>query len=421
MKPETILQALAQTRPALLDEARETRKKRSAASYCLRPLAGLAAAFALFVLLINLSPSVAKACEGVPFLASLTRSLRISDSLVEAVENDYYQRVDQQQTIDGVTVTVDYMIMDEKSLTVFYRDDQPEGSNLLVCPCQDDQLAGAAYYDDIQDPNYQGHVFSMIYYGSVPENVQMQFALLDSEGEETGKVFTFQLEPDPRFMAETRHIDSDQVLELDGQRVRITGVDIYPSMMSFTMEAGAEATAIPSLDDYYVLTDDGTRYEKLLCFDGTMTFDHDNPERFWIYTESPYFQNPSSITLCVGEDTYWSYKWQEKGATSIHFHPSDGTATGLPPDIEIVDYSRQENGDWHLALRTRNTARELLFGGFSLDMEPYWRTVEDENPDPNVVEFTTYSVDTDDAMLWLDYRLHSDQPFTATFELNPSK
>ena len=395
--------------------ARQKKERRS--KYFLRPLAGVAAAFALFVLLINVSPTVAKACEGIPLLSSLTGMLRFSHShsLAEAVENDYYQRVDQQQTIDGVTVSVDYLIMDEKSLTVFYRVDVPKDSKLSIGEwgCVDGADASGSF-GAILDPDYKGYISTFVFSGNTPEHPQLNFALLDDE-EATGKTFSFQLEPT---VLPTKHIDADQTLELDGQRIRITGIDVYPSMVNISLETDPDNTATLDGINLYVMTDDGTRYEMSSLGSAVNSPIDDDPDRYEIHVDSPYFQNPSSITVCV-EDTYWGYKQQEKGATSIRFNPTTGTATGLPSDIEIVDYSRQENGDWHLALRTRNTARKLCCIGFYLDTEEYWRDVKDEDPDPNVVAFTTHSVDTDEVMLWLDYDLHSDQPITATYELNP--
>ena len=418
MKPETILKALAETRPALLDEARQTRKKRSVASYCLKPLAGLAAAFALFVLLINVSPTVAKACEDIPILSKLTEMLGFhssSGSLSAAVNHDYYQRVDQHQTIDGVTVNVDYMIMDQKSLTVFYRVDVPEDSKLSISEWGFvEGMNASGGYGSIVDPDYEGYISTFVFSGNAPETLKLQFGLLD-DGEVTGKYFEFLLEPT---LLPIKHIDADQTLELDGQRIRITGIDIYPSMMSFSLETDPDNTATLDGIDFYAMTDDGTRYQRSSlgsCIESPID---DNQDRYEIHTDSPYFENPSSVTLCV-ERTYWGYKEHEKGATSIRFNPSTGTATGLPADIEIVDYSKQDNGDWHLTLRTRNTARELCCIGFCLDTEECWRDVRDENPDPNVVEFTTHSVNTDEVMLWLDYNLPCDEPFTATFALNP--
>ena len=181
MKPETILKALAETRPALLDEARQTRKKRSVASYCLKPLAGLAAAFALFVLLINVSPTVAKACEDIPILSKLTEMLGFhssSGSLSAAVNHDYYQRVDQHQTIDGVTVNVDYMIMDQKSLTVFYRVDVPEDSKLSISEWGFvEGMDASGGYGFIVDPDYEGYISTFVFSGNAPETLKLQFVL----------------------------------------------------------------------------------------------------------------------------------------------------------------------------------------------------------------------------------------------------
>ena len=57
-------------------------------------LGGLAACFATFVLLVNLSTPFARACGRIPLLADLAKAVSWSPSLSAAVENDYVQPPD---------------------------------------------------------------------------------------------------------------------------------------------------------------------------------------------------------------------------------------------------------------------------------------------------------------------------------------
>lgn len=103
-----------------VERAMARKRREKWGRFFLKPLGGLAAACALFVLLVNLSPAVARACEGIPLLGDLAEAVRFSRSLSEAVEHEYYKKVDQQQTIDGVTASVDYLIADKKGVTILY-------------------------------------------------------------------------------------------------------------------------------------------------------------------------------------------------------------------------------------------------------------------------------------------------------------
>ena len=109
-----------------------TRKNRAAFVY--RPLAGLAACFALFVLLVNFSAPVAQACAKVPILRQLAEAVTFSKSLQDAVENDYVQQLNLTQEKDGITAKIEYVILDRKQVNIFYRLESEEHTYLYTNP-----------------------------------------------------------------------------------------------------------------------------------------------------------------------------------------------------------------------------------------------------------------------------------------------
>ncbi len=120
---QALLQEL-ETTPAALDGAVERALRRRKRDRRLRlfgvPAGSLAACFAAFVLLVNLFPPFARACGSVPVLRELAQAVAWSPSLSAAVENDYVQPIGQSQTVNGVTATVEYVIVDRKQLNIFY-------------------------------------------------------------------------------------------------------------------------------------------------------------------------------------------------------------------------------------------------------------------------------------------------------------
>ena len=88
---DTLMQELRQTPPALegtLDRALDRRRARRRK---LRPLRSLAAAAAVFVLLVNVSIPFAQACTHIPVLGWLAQAVCLSHSLSSAVEHDWVQ------------------------------------------------------------------------------------------------------------------------------------------------------------------------------------------------------------------------------------------------------------------------------------------------------------------------------------------
>ena len=78
---------------------------------------------AAFVLLVNFSAPVARACAGVPVLKELAQLVSFSGSLTDQLAHEGAQFVGQTQEENGVSVYVDSLIVDQKRLTAFFRVD----------------------------------------------------------------------------------------------------------------------------------------------------------------------------------------------------------------------------------------------------------------------------------------------------------
>ena len=87
----------------------------------LRPLAAAAAVFLLFLTMINVSPTAVAVCKEVPLLRELVELLTFNPSLRVAVENDYVQYVELEQHQNDVTADIEYLIVDQKQVNVFFR------------------------------------------------------------------------------------------------------------------------------------------------------------------------------------------------------------------------------------------------------------------------------------------------------------
>ena len=111
---------------ALKRESASRKKRRAWAVFC----GSLAACFACFVLLVNLSVPFARACGNIPVLRELAKAVSWSPSLSAAVENEYVQPIGKSQTVNGITATVEYVIVDQKQLNIFFTLDSDDYDNL---------------------------------------------------------------------------------------------------------------------------------------------------------------------------------------------------------------------------------------------------------------------------------------------------
>ena len=120
---QALLQALSETPPALegsVARAKAKDRRRRAGRWCGIPMASLGGLAAAFVLLVNFSLPFARACGNIPFLKDLAAAVAFSPSLKAAVEHDYVQPIGQSQTVNDVTMTVEYLIVDQKQVNIFF-------------------------------------------------------------------------------------------------------------------------------------------------------------------------------------------------------------------------------------------------------------------------------------------------------------
>ena len=133
---EAMIEELNQPAPGLdatLDRAYQKKRKRTV-NVAVRSVGGLAACFAVFVLLVNFCVPVAYACSKVPVLRELAEAVTFSRSLTDAVENEYVQPMELSQTDNDITAEIAYLIVDQKQVNVFYRLDSDKYESLEADP-----------------------------------------------------------------------------------------------------------------------------------------------------------------------------------------------------------------------------------------------------------------------------------------------
>jgi len=84
--------------------------------------AGLSALAAciLFILSVNFIPGFSNLAGKVPGLDGVVERVKYDEGLKDAVENEYVQVIDKSVTRDGITFTVDHVIVDKSRLILFY-------------------------------------------------------------------------------------------------------------------------------------------------------------------------------------------------------------------------------------------------------------------------------------------------------------
>ena len=393
------------------------------------PAGSLAACFLGFVLLVNLFPPFARACGSVPVLRELAQAVAWSPSLSAAVENDYVQPIGQSQTVNGITATIEYVIVDQKQVNIFLTL-EGEGYETLTAelpeftPQQKCAVLGA---DSLQAPGTLLH-FTLDYQDNdVPEGFTMTFGVTGKSGKEEFPdptpphaeqspqdamleespervpdilaTVTFDLAFDPTYTARGETVPVDSTFQLDGQTLTVTEAEVYPTHVRVNVEGAADNTAWLEDLDFYLENEDGERFDSI-SNGVSATGDPDTPAMKSFRLESPYFADSAHLTLHITGAT-----WLDKNRERVRADLKNGTVEWLPEGVTVQAMQHRENG-WVLTFDVTAPAdiHKQVFAsryydkaGTKYDMDNFGWSVLDDGHGEAYLPLKGYGQDT----VWL--------------------
>lgn len=373
------------------------------------PVGSLAACFAAFVLLVNLSVPFARACGNVPVLRELAQAVAWSPSLSAAVENDYVQPIGLSQTKNGITATVEYIIVDQKQVNIFFTlEGDYEKLNAAMPEFSPDQVCSVIGSDSGQHPGTLLN-FRLEYADQdVPDHLSMTFQVYTEEAgagsdyapdravghademlelrpweePEVLAEFTFDLDFDPNFTAQGEVIPVNRTFCLDGQTLTVTDVEVYPTHVRVSVEAEPGNTAWLKSLEFYMENEDGDRFEPIS--NGiAATGDTDTPANASFHLESSYFAKSGHLTLHVTGAV-----WLDKNRERIRADLARGTVDWLPEGVTLQGMQHWDGG-WFLTFNVAAPANSYgqvfssrYFGedGTEYSMDRYgWSVLDDHS------------------------------------------
>ena len=326
-----------------LERAIKRKRRRSSVT---RPLAGLAASFALFILLVNGSETIAQACSQIPVLRELAQAVTFSKSLSKAVENEYVQEMNLVQTDGDVTAEIEYLIVDRKSVVIFYE----LNSDVYETMCADMEAYSADGTEKLAIRSVSSYYTvnngelayrRMEFEGDVPDDIQLALHVLDGENNATKDYvahFEFLLEFDLQFTSTGTIIELNKIVNLDGQEIIIKNIEIYPTQMCINLLQSENNTAWLRDIDFYIMTDEEQRFEAGI--DGMKSVGTmDDNQYISCKAESIYFYNADEIKLVIS-----GAKWKDKNQGRAYVNFKTGEYKGFPSNIRFDSIVTRTDG-----------------------------------------------------------------------------
>lgn len=329
---DALMQELRQTPPALegtLDRALDRRRARRRK---LRPLRSLAAAAAVFVLLVNVSIPFAQACAHIPVLGWLAQAVCFSHSLSSAVEHDWVQKVDQTQSDNGYTLTLEDLIVDQKQIHLFYTLDWEDPACEYAMVLVDGERLSprpSVLSDSVNGPQDAGHIVLDYREGQVPDRLDLGLTVRSNGDGAPAARFRFQVALDPSLTAVGQVRPVEQWVELDGQQIYVDRLEIYPTHARLMLRDHPDNTARLVSLLCHLEDETGRRYEREGGLSGFS--DPDTGFLTELRLSSPYFQQPEQLTLCIT-----GAAWQDPEEAEVTVDLTAGTAAGLPEEVRLT-------------------------------------------------------------------------------------
>ena len=363
-----------ETTPPALETTLPRAKARLRRRRVLRPALSLAGFACCFVLLVNFCAPVAYACSRVPFLRELAAAVTFSPSLSRAVDNEYVQPLDLTQTRDGLTARVEYLIVDQKQVNIFYRLDAQSGGPLREEPrilsLDGSAPAPCSYGLNSWDvPNGELRSLTVDFVEeNVPDALLLELdvwqdpeedPLAEPTDQQVGEepwpdpapepdpltTFSFELHFDPTFTASGRQIPLNQTLTLDGQTFTFTQLEIYPTHLRLDLEESEENTAW--LTQLSFTVEGGGRVYEPVANGVTATGSGESHTMTSYRAESPYFEDADSLTIRVT-----GAEWLDKADERVWVDLAGGKTGPLPEGVSFYDAKRTSAG-WEVRFLAR--------------------------------------------------------------------
>lgn len=327
------------------------------------PAGSLAVCFLGFMLLVNLFPPFARACGNLPVLRELAKAVAWSPSLSAAVEHDYVQPVGQEQSENGITARVEYLIVDQKQLEIFYtlasdRYDQLEADASVKMP---DGLGGfGSTSGSYGVPNGELRQMTVSFMErDVPERLTLTLNVYQNVYEDDGAepktneesmeeayfapqthdpnilaAFSFELSFDPWFTAQGEVVAVNQTFQIDGQTLILKQAEIYPTHLRLDFGYAPENTAWLKGLEFYMENEREERFDPVR--NGLVsTGEASSPSNVTYWMDSTYFSKSKVLTLYITQA-----RWLDKDRENIRLNLTTGEHDLLPDDTELIEIQR---------------------------------------------------------------------------------
>ncbi|QHS24209.1 DUF4179 domain-containing protein [Virgibacillus sp. MSP4-1] len=254
---------------------------------------------------IRISPAFAQYMTSIPGMEKIVELIRDDKGMMSAIKNDHYHEIGTSVHHNGVKITLDGIIADQKGFVLFYTLEDQDGGRpaalqnvRLKTPDgkQADYGSLSMSNDNLSDQDEYDSSGTIEVFFEEPYETK-EFVLhtrLRSSAEEVEIQFTV-----PEELPAEKTYEINKEIVLDGQRINVLDVTVNPIRTAIKLKEDSDnAKKILAYEDVKLVDERGETWGKIMNgVSASRTSDHTRT----IYMQSNYFHEPEELYLLVNK------------------------------------------------------------------------------------------------------------------------
>ncbi|MGM7684242.1 DUF4179 domain-containing protein [Cytobacillus sp. Hm23] len=262
-----------------------------------------------FVTTVRVSPAFANYMSTIPGLAKIIELIQFDQSLQVAVENEFIQHIGASKEQNGVTFTIDSVIVDESKMVMFYTMENVDDYNYLH-PLPDlltsegkDYLTSSSSSNltNKQNENSISGRFEFNFHEAVPtEGFILQ--LIVEAGDDLSNMSELPHEYSIPFQVNTELFENmkelyeiNKTVEVEGQKITFETLEVYPIQLKLQVTYDKNNTMkIFELEDLRIVDENG---DEVTSISHGVTGSNITEYGESFHLESNYFKKPKELYI----------------------------------------------------------------------------------------------------------------------------
>lgn len=291
-----------------LEQAQKSKKRNHRAAFSAITVAAI---LFLFIVSVRISPAFASYASQIAGLDRLVELIRGDKGLESAIKNNFVQVIGKSATHDGITFTIDEIIVDETKMIVFYTLEADEDlgyimlSDLEITDEADEEISIGYSYGSPSDDFEKGKTVSekididFGYDENIPEQINLS-AQIDV-GKPTSypsenKTWDINFTIDHDKFADYKDIYSiNETVIVEEQKITFKEIIVYPTKIAIHVKYDEQnSKELFGFDDLAIINENGEEWASIM---NGVTGQEVNDHEEILYLQSNFFEQPTELHL----------------------------------------------------------------------------------------------------------------------------